>query len=197
MIEKNIMKFIIRGSVISMALISCGCSTQYLSQYREEVYFIDYQPYANQGFIISPISSGFIYQSIGEITMIFTPGILDSSNQDALSIVKDNIHQEINQSDNKLRAEWQIKAATFRRHEQEISLIQEQELERRKFTYTPAIYEMTDKIVEKAREFGANALLNFKIEIRTTYLPARVGGIKTTIPKGEYVLSGFAVKLND
>ena len=129
--------------------------------------------------------------------MIFTPGILDSSNQDALSIVKDNIHQEINQSDNKLRAEWQIKAATFRRHEQEISLIQEQELERRKFTYTPAIYEMTDKIVEKAREFGANALLNFKIEIRTTYLPARVGGIKTTIPKGEYVLSGFAVKLND
>lgn len=55
---------------------------------------------------------------------------------------------------------------------------------------------MIDKIVKKAKELGANALLNFKIIVGPAQ-QAIVGGINIHVSAYEYVLQGFAVKLND
>ena len=215
MIEKTIMKYIIRGSVISMALISCGCSTQYLSSnsddviekdywpiYKEIIYVADYRPYAESGFTISPTSSGFTYHSIGEITMIFSPGVLApiANELDDTSkhvVAEPYIRQdtyEVDTEDYKYKAKWQIETSYRLQQERK-----EQERKRNFFIenyYQPTFDEMIDKIVKKAKELGANALLNFKITVGPAQ-QAIVGGINIHVSAYEYVLQGFAVKLND
>ena len=225
MIEKTIMKYIIRGSVISMALISCGCSTQYLSSnsdeviekdywpiYKEIIYVADYRPYAESGFTISPTSSGFTYHSIGEITMIFSPGVLApiANEWDDTSkhvVAEPYIRQdtyEVDTEDYKYKAKWQIETSyrlQQERREQERREQERREQERKRNFfienyYQPTFDEMIDKIVKKAKELGANALLNFKIIVGPAQ-QAIVGGINIHVSAYEYVLQGFAVKLND
>lgn len=161
---------LIYSFAIAFAFLLCGCSTQYLSSYHEEVYFADYRTYAAEGFTISPVASGFTYEPIGELKIVCKPGTLK------------NPSEETDVQQDKFKAKWQIEAE----NQQATSDL-----------YMPTLTEMTDKIVDQARELGANALLNFNIEVRPTTIPASVNGIGTYIDSAEFVISGFAVKLKE
>lgn len=44
-------------------------------QYRQETYLVDYRPYQKDGFTITPSSSGFVYESLGNIYIVFVDGV--------------------------------------------------------------------------------------------------------------------------
>ena len=69
--------------VVIIGISLCSCAPTYLTRYSEATYFADYRPYTEAGFTISPTSSGFTYESIGEIQMIFSPGYKDAQTQDS------------------------------------------------------------------------------------------------------------------
>lgn len=123
-------------------------------RYSETVYFADYRPYTAEGFTISPSSSGFTYESIGDLEIVFMAGTLE-----------DSVHTASATDD--LR--------TLREYEE------------RGRIYCPSYEEMTEKIVRRAQELGADALLNFRIRpiyVESSYTPI-IG----------FTVSGFAVKL--
>ena len=50
--------------------------------YTESVYTVDYREYINSGFTISPTITGFNYQPISNIDVVFTPGNLAKGESD-------------------------------------------------------------------------------------------------------------------
>lgn len=60
-------------SLLAM-LILCSCAS---NKYMQTTYWADYSKYSKEGFTISPSSSGFTYESIGELEIVFKCGVKD------------------------------------------------------------------------------------------------------------------------
>ncbi|NDV81285.1 hypothetical protein [Bacteroides sp. 51] len=69
------MKRILLAVLLSTVLLSCK------SLYTENVYVFDFTKYVSSGFIISPISEGFKYDPVSNITMEFKSGHLNGHNR--------------------------------------------------------------------------------------------------------------------
>lgn len=133
-------KILVITTIIVLAVFSTGCSV--VPKYSQVTHFSDYRKYQEQGFTISPNSSGFVYESIGEIEMKFVDGKRDGyTNPDNL---------------------YSAGGIHYYKHTYDV---------------------MVDEMVNKAKELGANALLNFSISPASG--PGYVG----------YIATGFAVNL--
>lgn len=56
--------------LIGVCFALCSC----VVQYSQTTYLADYRPYSAEGFTISPSSSGFTYESIGDLSIKFVIG---------------------------------------------------------------------------------------------------------------------------
>lgn len=142
-----------------------GCATT-MPKYSETIYFNDFRPYTEQGFTISPVSSGFTYTTIGDLEIVFEAGALKKDN--AAETETDEVQT--------------LSAYTAS--------------PQRETAYCPSLDEMTAKIVNMAQELGADALLNFKIHrtYSNTRTTNDMAGRTVFLPT--YTVSGLAVKLN-
>lgn len=61
-------------SLVAACCIFSSCSIQ---KYSQAVYLADYRAYSAEGFTITPSSSGFTYESIGDLSIEFVKGRKD------------------------------------------------------------------------------------------------------------------------
>lgn len=59
------------------AIITSSCG---VTRYSQTTYLADFRAYAEDGFTVTPSSSGFIYKSVGDISMDFKIGKKDGYN---------------------------------------------------------------------------------------------------------------------
>lgn len=79
----NVVRGFASALIVLGALALQGCAMY--PKYSETVYFADYRPYTAEGFTISPSSSGFTYESIGDLEMVFIIGQLeDAANENGV-----------------------------------------------------------------------------------------------------------------
>lgn len=133
---KNIL-FLMMASVLL-----AGCNK---IMYTESVYIVDYREYVKEGFIISPTVTGFYYQPISNIEVVFNSGELRKG-----------------EKDNDLQPVVPYKGYVGKTNK-----------------YAPTSKRMMDKIINEAKQMGANGLIDFK----TTYNPKN----------GTWSASGIAV----
>ncbi|WP_418409331.1 hypothetical protein [Alistipes sp.] len=57
--------------LIGVCFALCSC----VVQYSQTTYLADYRPYSAEGFTISPSSSGFTYESVGDLSIKFIKGV--------------------------------------------------------------------------------------------------------------------------
>lgn len=119
-----------------------GCSK---IMYTESVYTVDYREYIKDGFIISPTVTGFNYQPISNIEVVFNSGELRKDEKG------DNLQPVV-----------PYKGYVGKTKK-----------------YAPTSKRMMDKIINEAKQMGANGLIDFK----TTYNPKN----------GTWSASGIAV----
>ena len=148
--------------IVLGALALQGCAMY--PKYSETVYFADYRPYTAEGFTISPSSSGFPYESIGSLEIVFVPGTVKRNSN--------TLEKELQSGD---KAWYELSDGDYG-----VTI------------YTPSYDLMVEKMVRKAKEMGADALLNFRILPQIEMV--RSGGAFYEHTKA-YVASGFAVKL--
>lgn len=115
---------------LMLAISLAGCNK---IMYTESVYIVDYREYIKDGFIISPTVTGFNYQPISNIEVVFNSGELRKGEKD------DNLQPVI-----------PFKGYTGNTKK-----------------YAPTSKRMMDKIINEAKQMGANGLIDFK----TTYNP--------------------------
>lgn len=148
--------------IVLGALALQGCAMY--PKYSETVYFADYRPYTAEGFTISPSSSGFTYESIGSLEIVFVPGTVKRNSN--------TLEKELQSGD---KAWYELSDGDYG-----VTI------------YTPSYDLMVEKMVRKAKEMGADALLNFRILPQIEMV--RSGGAFYEHTKA-CVASGFAVKL--
>lgn len=158
----NVVRGFVSALIVLGALALQGCAMY--PKYSETVYFADYRPYTAEGFTISPSSSGFTYESIGALEIVFVPGTIKRDQ---------NSPKEDLQSGDK--AWYELSDGNYG-----VTI------------YTPSYDLMVEKMVRKAKEMGADALLNFRIIPQTEMVRSGSQFYERT---KAYVASGFAVKL--
>ena len=62
-------RFFLLASIVVL-LCSCG-----VTKYSQTVYLADFRPFTSDGFTVSPSSSGFTYESVGDISVEFIAGV--------------------------------------------------------------------------------------------------------------------------
>lgn len=165
--------------IVLGALALQGCAMY--PKYSETVYFADYRPYTAEGFTISPSSSGFTYESIGDLEIMFVPGKLKTQPTDtpmapAPAQTTDSVASEDSIFDD--FATWCATPPTTSTASKTI-------------LYEPDYGTIVERMVRQAQALGADALLNFRITQRKEYVKS--GG--RVFDVWVYVASGFAVKL--
>lgn len=60
--------------LLSACVVLSSCAIQ---KYSQKTYLADYREYAADGFTITPSSSGFTYESVGDLSIKFTIGVKD------------------------------------------------------------------------------------------------------------------------
>lgn len=116
--------------LILASVLLTGCNK---IMYTESVYIVDYREYIKDGFIISPTVTGFNYQPISNIEVVFNSGELRKG-----------------ENDDNLQPVLPFIGYTGKSNK-----------------YAPTSKRMMDKIVNEAKQMGANGLIDFK----TTYNP--------------------------
>lgn len=124
------------------SVLLAGCNK---IMYTESVYIVDYREYIKDGFIISPTVTGFNYQPISNLEVVFSAGELRKDEKG------DNLQPVV-----------PYKGYTGKTKK-----------------YAPTSKRMMDKIVNEAKQLGANGLIDFK----TAYNPKN----------GTWSASGIAV----
>lgn len=60
---------------IAIAIIASSCGVLKPTERTVDLYFADYREFAEEGFLISPDSYTYDFESLGEIEMVITPAI--------------------------------------------------------------------------------------------------------------------------
>ena len=60
--------------LLSACVVLSSCAIQ---KYSQKTYLADYREYTADGFTITPSSSGFTYESVGDLSIKFTIGVKD------------------------------------------------------------------------------------------------------------------------
>lgn len=175
----NVVCGFVPALIVLGALALQGCAMY--PKYSETVYFADYRPYTAEGFTISPSSSGFTYESIGDLEIMFVPGKMKTQPADAKMVPAQTQTTDSVASEDSLLDDFATWCATT----------PTTATGSKTTLYEPDYGTIVERMVRQAQALGADALLNFRITQRKESVKS--GG--RVFDVWVYVASGFAVKL--
>lgn len=125
--------------IVLLAFCASSCAVQW---YNEQQYLVDFRPYTEEGFIISPLSTyAAEYNPIGIVSMEFTPGF----DKPQIKVEEPGAKKKEGIND-------------------DLYFSGERHTSSKKHKHTPTWAEMMDKFVDYAKSLGANGILDYHFE---------------------------------